>query len=61
MNTEKITEGEKTPQINELRRNEGYLSRVQPHARLSYIHNRPDMLAKREELLKSIGLSSTPL
>ena len=52
---------EDVTKINELRRIEGYLSRVQPHARLSYIHNRPDMVAKREELLKSIGLSSTPM
>ena len=52
--------GEDATKINELRRIEGYLARVQPKARLAYIHNRPDMVAKREELLKSVGLSSTP-
>ena len=59
---EKMRQGaEDASKINELRRIEGYLSRVQPHARLSYIHNRPDMVAKRAELVKSVGLSSTPM
>ena len=47
--------------INELRRIEGYLARIQPGMRLAYIQNRLDMLEKRKQLHASIGLSSTPL
>ena len=58
---EKLRKGAEDAQNNELRRIEGYLSRIQPHSRLSYIHSRPDMVAKRKELLESIGLHSTPM
>ncbi len=59
---DKLRKGqEDATRINELRRIEGYLARIQPGMRLAYIQNRPDMLAKKQELLASIGLKDTPL
>ncbi len=46
---------EDATKIKELRRIEGYLSRIQPGVRLSYIANRPDMLAKRRSCSQALG------
>ena len=59
---EKLRKGQETAQkINELRRIEGYLARLQPHSRIREIQRRPDMEAAKAKLLASIGLSSTPM
>ena len=59
---EKMRKGaEQMPQINELRRIEGYLAHLQPGARLAHIQNQPHMVKAREELLASIGLNQTPM
>ena len=61
---ESVSEEKRTEQdkkINELRRIEGYLSCIQPGMRLAYSQSRPDMVAKRKELLARVGLQSTPL
>ena len=59
---EKMRQDQEThSKINELRRLEGYLAHLQPGARISYIQNRPDMKARRDALLASIGLKETPM
>ena len=59
---EKLRKGaDDAMKINELRRIEGYLARLQPHARINEIKRRPDMEAAREKLLASIGLKATPM
>ena len=58
---EKMRRGaESAAKINELRRIEGYLAPLQPHARINEIKNQPHLVEARRKLLESIGLNSTP-
>ena len=59
---EKMRRGAETAaKINELRRIEGYLAPLQPHARITEIKNQPHLVEARRKLLASIGLNSTPV
>ena len=55
---EKMRRGaESANQLNELRRVEGYLARLQPGARIAEIQNQPHLVEARRKLLESIGLN----
>ncbi len=58
---EKMRRGaDQASKINELRRVEGYLAPLQPHARINEIKNQPHLVEARRNRLESIGLNSTP-